>query len=58
MGVLLVAFSCGGYDNARFAREMAQPEVAACYQALVAGPMVGLDGQLYIGQYNQGAYFR
>jgi len=48
------------YTNSQWAEAQSygenKAEATACYQALVAGPLIGIDGQLYIDQYNKGAY--
>jgi hypothetical protein len=50
----------GSYNNSQWAESQAfsdtKSKAAACYQALVAGPMYGIDGQLYIDAYNAGTY--
>ena len=49
-----------GYTNSMWAQAQTSSDTAgkaaACYHALVAGPMYGIDGQLYIDQYNAGVY--
>lgn len=50
----------GNYTNAQWASAQGsgeyKGEARACYQAIVAGPALGIDGQLYIDQYNNGVY--
>ena len=50
----------GDYSQAKWAQEVGygddKPLTTACYQALVAGPKFGLDGQMYIDSYNQGTF--
>ena len=47
-----------GYSSSMWAQitGSGDKKATACYQALVAGPMVGMDPQLYIDAYNNGWY--
>jgi len=48
------------YTQSQWANEIGygenKPLTSACYQALIAGPRLGIDGQMYIDAYNQGTY--
>jgi len=50
----------GSYTNAQWASAQGsgeyKGEATACYQAIVVAPSMGIDGQLYIDQYNNGVY--
>jgi len=49
-----------GFSQSQWAQETGygddKPVAMACYQALVAGPALGIDGQNYIDAYNNGVY--
>jgi len=49
-----------GFTQAQWAQETGygddKPVAFACYQALEAGPRLGIDGQSYIDAYNNGVY--
>ena len=50
----------GNYTNAQWASAQGsgeyKGEATACYQAIVVAPSMGINGQLYIDQYNNGVY--
>ncbi len=50
----------GNYTNLQWASTQGsgeyKGEATACYQAIVVAPSMGINGQLYIDQYNNGVY--
>jgi len=46
----------GHYTTSEWAQNAGDSRVAACNQALILAPMIGMDGQPYIDAYNAGSY--